>query len=96
MSKNDDWDKRHLSNCHYVAIEEDNVVGWIAVSPTSSRPTYSGSVEVSIYVNDAYQGKWNWIYALSNKNGQLNHYNIRNHIISFQLQIYVLLYDINQ
>ena len=29
----DDWDKRHLSECRYVAIENGNVVGWIALSP---------------------------------------------------------------
>lgn len=46
----DDWDRRHLPNCRYVAVENGEVVGWIAVSPTSSRQAYSGSVEVSVYM----------------------------------------------
>lgn len=53
----EDWNKEHLPVCRYVAVEEGNVVGWIAVSPTSSRPAYSGSVEVSIYVDDSHQRK---------------------------------------
>lgn len=53
----DDWDNRHLPKCRYVAVEEDKVVGWIALSPISSRPAYSGSVEVSIYVDESYQRK---------------------------------------
>lgn len=55
--KYEDWDKKHFSNCRYVAIEESNIVGWITVSPTSNRPAYRGSVEVSIYVDDEYHGK---------------------------------------
>ncbi len=35
----DDWNQRHLSFCRYVAVEKDKVVGWIAISPTSSRDT---------------------------------------------------------
>lgn len=51
----EDWDRGHLPICRYVAVEEGKLVGWIAVSPTSSRPAYSGSVEVSIYVDDSCQ-----------------------------------------
>lgn len=53
----DDWDKGHLPDCRYVSVEDGNVVGWIAASPTSARPAYRGSVEVSIYVDEAYQQK---------------------------------------
>lgn len=51
----DEWDRKHLPNCCFVAVENGNVVGWIALSPTSARPAYSGSVEVSIYVDESYQ-----------------------------------------
>lgn len=54
----DDWDREHLPICRYVVVEEGKVVGWIAVSPTSSRPSYRGSVEVSIYADDSYQRNW--------------------------------------
>lgn len=53
----DEWNRNHLSNCRYVAVEDGKVVEWTALSPTSTRPVYSGSVEVSIYVDDAYQRK---------------------------------------
>ena len=52
-----DWNESHLSCCRYVAVESGNVVGWIAVSPTSSRPAYKGCVEVSIYVDDSHKRK---------------------------------------
>lgn len=51
----DDWDRRHLPNCRYVAVENGEVVGWIAVSPTSSRQAYSGSVEVSVYIEESHK-----------------------------------------
>jgi phosphinothricin acetyltransferase len=53
----EDWDNGHLPDCRYVAVEDGNVVGWIALSSTSTRPAYRGSVEVSIYVDEAYQRK---------------------------------------
>lgn len=53
----DEWDAKHLPYCRYVAVEDDEVVGGIAVAPTSERPAYSGSVEVSIYVDKSYQRK---------------------------------------
>ncbi len=51
------WDAAHRKECRYVSEMEGKVVGWIAVSPTSARPVYSGVVEVSIYVDAAYHGK---------------------------------------
>lgn len=52
-----EWDLAHHSDCRYVYVDADRVVGWIAISPTSVRSAYQGSVEVSIYVDNAYQGK---------------------------------------
>ena len=37
--------------------EDGQVVGWIAISPTSSRPVYRGCVEVSVYIHEDYRGK---------------------------------------
>ena len=37
--------------------EGGKVVGWIAVSPTSSRCVYKGCVEASVYVDADYQQK---------------------------------------
>lgn len=47
----DEFDARHLSAHRFVASEPDGrVIGWAAVSPTSSRSVYCGVVEVSVYV----------------------------------------------
>ena len=52
----DEWDNNHIKDCRYVAEIDDMVVGWIAISPTSSREAYKGVVEVSIYIDNKYQG----------------------------------------
>ena len=54
----EDWDKSHLYECRLVAINSnDEVLGWAAISPTSSRPVYQGVVEVSIYISEVSRGK---------------------------------------
>lgn len=50
------WRATHLTNCSLVAIERDQVVGWAALSPVSSRCTYSGVAEVSVYVSRRKRG----------------------------------------
>lgn len=45
-----DWDQAHLKDCRLVAVENDTVLGWIALSPVSSRCVYAGVCEVSMYV----------------------------------------------
>ena len=51
------WDAGHTKNCRFVYEEGGKVVGWIAVSPTSSRCVYKGCVEASVYVDADYQQK---------------------------------------
>jgi phosphinothricin acetyltransferase len=46
----EEWDAAHLTCCRLVAREEDEVVGWAALSPVSRRPCYAGVAEVSVYV----------------------------------------------
>jgi len=41
----------------YVAVSGTEVAGWVAVSPTSSRPAYRGVVEHSVYVHPAARGQ---------------------------------------
>ena len=47
----DSWISKHLPCCNIVARRENKILGWAAVSPTSSRNVYSGVTEVSIYVS---------------------------------------------
>lgn len=50
------WDDGHLKICRLVAVQGSQVVGWVALSPVSSRPVYAGVVEESIYVAAAFRG----------------------------------------
>jgi L-amino acid N-acyltransferase YncA len=51
------WDKGHIKDCRLVARLEDTILGWVALSPTSSRCVYAGVAEVSIYINESYRGQ---------------------------------------
>jgi L-amino acid N-acyltransferase YncA len=46
----DAWDVAHDQTCRLVAVGNEGVVGWAALSPVSSRPVYAGVAEVSVYV----------------------------------------------
>lgn len=51
------WDKGHLKECRLVAMQEDWVIGWVALSPVSRRPCYSGVAEHSIYIAGSARGQ---------------------------------------
>lgn len=51
----EEWDNGHLEDCRLVAVIDDVVVGWVALSPTSKREVYKGVVEVSLYVDNSYK-----------------------------------------
>lgn len=53
----EEWDKSHIKSCRLVALIDDVVAGWAALSPVSSRCVYNGVAEVSIYIGEAYRGK---------------------------------------
>lgn len=52
----DEWDKSHSTTCRFVARTEDKILGWVALSPVSSRCVYAGVAEVSIYIHPEYKG----------------------------------------
>lgn len=53
-----DWDRRHLAEHRFVALDPDGeVVGWVAASPVSSRRVYAGVLEHSVYVRPDHQGE---------------------------------------
>ena len=52
----EEWDKGHIRDCRFVYEDEGKVIGWVAISPTSSRCVYKGCVEMSIYVDQKYRG----------------------------------------
>jgi L-amino acid N-acyltransferase YncA len=46
----ENWDASHLRSCRLVARSDENILGWGALSPVSSRRVYTGVAEVSVYV----------------------------------------------
>lgn len=50
------WDESHLKIGRFVAKINDKVVGWIALSPFSTRDFHRGVVEDSIYLSSEAQG----------------------------------------
>lgn len=53
----EEWDKGHLTSCRFVARSGEEILGWVALSPVSSRCVYAGVVDVSIYISDKHRGK---------------------------------------
>ncbi len=51
----EEWDAGHLPFSRIGAYEGDLLIGWAALSPTSSRPHYRGVCEVSLYIRDGYR-----------------------------------------
>ena len=52
-----DWDSNHLKHSRFVYTENEKVLGWVALSPVSSRSAYRGVAEVSIYIDTQTPGK---------------------------------------
>ncbi|MFE2614769.1 GNAT family N-acetyltransferase [Micromonospora chalcea] len=52
------FDEAKLPDHRIVAVDaDDTVIGWAAVSPTSSRAVYAGVVEHSVYIDPAARGR---------------------------------------
>ena len=52
----EDWDAGHLGICRFVVLVEGDVGGWVALSPSSTRRCYRGVAEVSLYIDERFQG----------------------------------------
>jgi L-amino acid N-acyltransferase YncA len=44
------WDVAHRKDCRLLARNTEQIFGWAALSPVSTRKVYSGVAEVSVYV----------------------------------------------
>jgi phosphinothricin acetyltransferase len=51
------WNAAHEKECRIVAVLDDAVVGWAALTPVSSRCVYGGVAEVSVYVLEMHRGQ---------------------------------------
>lgn len=57
MPSRDEWDAAHLPEPRLVAVLDEEVLGWAALSPVSPRPVYAGVAEDSVYVASRARGK---------------------------------------
>jgi phosphinothricin acetyltransferase len=53
----EEWDAAHLPAHRFVAEEDGDVVGWVAVVPYSRRAVYRGVGEESVYVAARARGR---------------------------------------
>jgi L-amino acid N-acyltransferase YncA len=51
------FDAGRLPDHRLVAVEDEEIVGWVALSATSSRACYAGVVEHSVYVAEQARGR---------------------------------------
>jgi L-amino acid N-acyltransferase YncA len=50
------WNQAHRADCRFVAIMDERIVGWAALSPVSGRCVYAGVAEISVYVHEKHRG----------------------------------------
>ena len=53
----EEWDTAHTAKPRLVAIEDNEILGWAAITPVSGRCVYAGVGEVSVYVGAKARGK---------------------------------------
>lgn len=51
------WDNAHTKECRLVAEVQNQLLGWVALSPVSGRCVYGGVAEVSVYIAENARGK---------------------------------------
>ena len=52
-----EFDATKLPDHRFVAVDGEDVLGWVAVSPTSNRRVYRGVVENALYVTERARGR---------------------------------------
>jgi L-amino acid N-acyltransferase YncA len=51
------WDKTHVKDCRLVATENNQVLGWVALTAIHDQCVFAGVAEVSIYIAEHARGK---------------------------------------
>ena len=52
-----EWDEGHIKECRFVYELDGKVAGYTMIAPTSSRDSYRGVAEVSIFVDEKHTRK---------------------------------------
>ena len=53
----EEWNKKYHPDLRYIYEENEKILGWVSITPVSSREVYKGVGEVSVYVHPHTQGK---------------------------------------
>ena len=53
----EDWDREHCESPRLVARSGNEILGWAAMAPVSSRCVLSGIAEASVYIGKASRGR---------------------------------------
>lgn len=53
----ENWDASHIRESRIVAVIDEKVVGWAALTPVSNRCVYAGVAEVSVYIDNDYKNR---------------------------------------
>lgn len=53
----EEWDSGHLKECRLVAIQNNTIIGWVAMTAFSNRLVYKGVAQISIYIDRKYRGR---------------------------------------
>ncbi|MBL4837448.1 MAG: N-acetyltransferase [Kordiimonadaceae bacterium] len=51
------WETESIETTQLVAVDTDDVCGWVVLWPVSDRCAYAGVAEISVYVSARSQGK---------------------------------------
>ena len=51
------WNDKFLQECRFVALIDNEIIGWCALSGVSKRSVYSGVAENTVYVAEKARGK---------------------------------------
>src|SRR5262245_5027863 len=51
------WDAAHSLHARLVAVDDNTVFGWAALTPVSRRKVYSGVAEASVYIRSEARGR---------------------------------------
>ena len=51
------WDEKTMKACRIVAVDNEEVIGWAALTAVSSRCVYEGVAEVSVYIHENSRGQ---------------------------------------
>jgi phosphinothricin acetyltransferase len=53
----EEWNSNHHKHSRYVYLNNNSIIGWVALSPISKRYVYRGVSEISIYIDPDYSGR---------------------------------------